>query len=100
MPRTVAGASSGKAGKSTLAEFNATPGEEGATYLSDAEKTSVLSGAGMPIARGAARSPRSGISLAMATAVMAAFVAVVAVGWWAARRFRVGGCLRESSGPP
>ena len=78
-------------GKSTLAEFNATPGEEGATYLSDAEKTSVLSGAGMPIARGAARSPRSGISLAMATAVMAAFVAVVAVGWWAARRFRVGG---------
>ncbi len=37
-------------GNSALAEFNATPGEEGATYLGDAEKTSVLSGAGMPIA--------------------------------------------------
>jgi parallel beta-helix repeat protein len=37
-------------GKGTLAAFNATPGEEGGTYLSAAAKDSVLTNAGMPTA--------------------------------------------------
>jgi nitrous oxidase accessory protein NosD len=34
--------------RSSLAAFNATPGEEGGTYLTDAQKTSILTNAGMP----------------------------------------------------
>jgi hypothetical protein len=37
-------------GKTTLPAFNATPGEEGGRYLTDAEKDSVLANAGMPTA--------------------------------------------------
>ncbi len=36
-------------GQSTLAAFNATPGDEGGTYLSDSQKTATLTAAGMPL---------------------------------------------------
>jgi parallel beta-helix repeat protein len=78
-------------GKSTLATFNATPGDEQGTYLSDAEKTSVLANAGIPTAPGPIQSPTPGISLTMVTVATVTMVGVVAGGWWAARRFRVRG---------
>ncbi len=36
-------------GKSTLTDFNATPGEESGRYLSTAQKDSALAGAGVPM---------------------------------------------------
>ena len=37
-------------GQSSLAAYNATPGDEAGTYLSDSQKTTILSDAGMPLA--------------------------------------------------
>jgi parallel beta-helix repeat protein len=63
---TKVGFSWGDTHTSSLAAFNATPGEEGGSYLSDAERDQILAGAGMPTAPASHASEQSGSTLAWA----------------------------------
>jgi Periplasmic copper-binding protein (NosD) len=77
-----------------LADYNATPAEEGGTYLTDSEKTTILSDAGMPPGPESGHPGASPLASREAMPIMVAIVAAIAVGlvltaavvWWAVRR--------------